>query len=55
MCAQPSIQNIVVLMVGLLSYLIPDIPKKLGNQMKKERVLIQRIVVETELKRAKGW
>ena len=47
-------QNIVVLVVGLIAYLIPDIPRKLERQMKHERMLIQRIVVETELRRAKG-
>lgn len=47
-------ENIVVLIVALIAYLIPDIPRKLERQMKQERVLIQRIVVETELRRAKG-
>lgn len=47
-------ENIVILVVSLIAYIIPDVPRKLQQQMRQETILTQEIVLETELKRAKG-
>ena len=41
-------------MVSLIAYIIPDVPRKLQQQLRQETILTQEIVLETELKRAKG-
>ncbi|ESO11495.1 hypothetical protein HELRODRAFT_71534, partial [Helobdella robusta] len=47
-------ENLIVLLVGLIAYIIPDVPYKLHQQMRQETILTHELVLETELKRAKG-
>lgn len=47
-------KNIVIFLVGMIAYLIPDVPGKLKEQMRREAVVTNEIILETELKRARG-
>lgn len=38
----------------MIAYLIPDVPGKLKEQMRREAVVTNEIILETELKRARG-
>ena len=41
-------------MTSIVAYIIPDIPSKLRQQLRQESILTNEIVLETELKRARG-
>ncbi|BFZ24946.1 hypothetical protein BsWGS_27984 [Bradybaena similaris] len=47
-------ENIVVVVTSLLSWLIPDIPSDLREQIRRETYVTNEIVLATELKRARG-
>lgn len=47
-------KNIVIFLVGMIAYLIPDVPGKLKEQMRREAVVTNEIILETELRRARG-
>jgi len=46
-------ENFIVLATSLIAYLIPDMPKKLEEQMRRQTVIGNAIILETELRRAR--
>ncbi|CAG5129014.1 unnamed protein product, partial [Candidula unifasciata] len=47
-------ENVVVVITSLLSWLIPDVPAVLKEQIRREAYITNEIVLKTELKRAHG-
>ena len=47
-------QNFVVLTTSTIAYMIPDMPRKLREQVRREAYLTNEIVLKTELEIAKG-
>ncbi|CAG7717026.1 unnamed protein product [Allacma fusca] len=47
-------ENVVALCVMTLKWIIPDIPKKLNDKIKRETYVTQEIVIKQEMKRARG-
>jgi len=44
----------VLVLTSVLSYVIPDVPHELRKQMRRERNVINHVIVSTELDRARG-
>lgn len=49
-----DLQNVVVVITSLLSWLIPDVPAVLKEQIRREAYITNEIVLKTELRRAHG-
>lgn len=47
-------ENVVVFLVGIIAYLIPDIPAKVKEQMRREAEITNDMILKTELDRARG-
>lgn len=48
------LQNVVILLTGLIDYIIPDVPSKLLDQLRRETSLTNQIILKAELNRTKG-
>lgn len=48
------LQNVVILLTGLIDYVIPDVPSKLLDQLRRETSLTNQIILRAELNRTKG-
>lgn len=48
------LQNIVILLTGLIDYIIPDAPSKLNDRLRRETALTNQIILQAELNRSKG-
>lgn len=44
----------VILTTSIIDYIIPDVPRKLNDQMRHEAVITNNIILEAELRRARG-
>ena len=47
-------QNLVILFTNLVAYVIPDMPRKLREQVHREAYLTNEIILKTELEKAHG-
>ena len=47
-------QNLVILITNFVAYLIPDMPRKLREQVRREAYLTNEIILKTELEKAQG-
>lgn len=47
-------ENLVIVTTSIIAYIIPDVPRKLNEQMRQEAVITNDIILETELLRVKG-
>ncbi len=48
------LQNFVVMTTSAIAYLIPDMPRKLREQVRREAYLTNEIILKTELEIARG-
>jgi len=48
------LQNLVIVTTSIIAYVIPDVPRKLNDQMRQEAVITNNIILEAELRRARG-
>lgn len=48
------IQNVVIFLVGIIAYIIPDVPAKVKEQMRREAEITNDLILRTELNRARG-
>lgn len=48
------LQNVIIVLTSLLAYMIPDMPRKLTEQVHREAYLTNEIILKTELEIAKG-
>ena len=48
------LQNVVIVTTSVIAYLIPDMPRKLREQVHREAYLSNEIILKTELKLAHG-
>ncbi|CAG0916416.1 unnamed protein product [Notodromas monacha] len=47
-------QNVVFFMINVIRWMIPDVPKKLAEQIAREEFLTNQLIMTEELKRAKN-
>lgn len=47
-------ENLVIVTTSIIAYVIPDVPRKLNDQMRQEAVITNNIILEAELRRARG-
>jgi anoctamin-1 len=48
------LQNVIIVLTSLLAYAIPDMPRKLKEQVHREAYLTNEIILKTELDITKG-
>ncbi|CAH1800011.1 unnamed protein product [Owenia fusiformis] len=47
-------ENLIVVTTSIIAWLIPDVPRKLQEQVKRESYVTNEIIIQTELERAHG-
>ena len=47
-------QNVVIVITNFVAYIIPDMPRKLREQVRREAYLTNEIILKTELDIARG-